>query len=189
MKSSDLQSGGLTIFFSFQNHAQKKSPSSAKSTLYVSSVNGVEAVSQLCRIMTRGVLCKEWMWLRHLMLTEYPCLPSHFPAPFQVGRVMWLELTTEPGGSKMSLPGQVSKQPVGLCLQSLIPSGGDLDTAGKMLSHRMEADEIPEDQREEANIFLQPVGPFSADFRYLVIWGMAEGPISPNTLTPQTTDH
>lgn len=58
-----------------------------------------------------------------------------------------------------------------------------------MLSHCMEADQIPEDQRDEANVSLQPVGPFSVDFRYLVIWGMAEGPITPNMLTPQTTDY
>lgn len=184
MKSSDLQSGGLTIFFS--KSCPEKEP-------IICKIYPLRLICQLygncfsaLQDNDSGVLCKEWMWLRHLMLTEYPCLPSHFPAPSQVGRVMWLELTTEPRGSKMSLPGQVSKQPLGLCLQSLIPCCGDLDTAGKM---RMEADQIPEDQRDEANVFLQPVGPFSVDFRYLSIWGVAEGPITPSMLTPQTTDH
>ena len=88
MNSSDLETGGTNyIPFTSKVFPDKESRKEIGSFICkIYPLNFIYQLFQSCFSVLQnddsgGILCKEWVWLRHVMLTEYPCVPSHFPAP------------------------------------------------------------------------------------------------------------
>lgn len=142
MNSSDLETGGTSYILFISKAFPDKEPRRENSTFICKTypLNLISQLFQNCFSILQtddsgGVLCKEWVWLRHVMLTEYPCIPSHFP-PTCSG---WGHVTSCDQSTKLRWG-----MPLGLCLPPLIPDHNDKDAQIEMLNHCMEADQIPE---------------------------------------------